>query len=82
MCLGDRDHGFHTGHPQYRGEAWPIHASVRRVEADGEDGGVAGEDGTVLGVDLGTDDIAVASTGRFRSAGGSDRRCRGWHERR
>jgi len=53
------------GHLQYRDGDWYLHASMRKEE---EDTKPDTEHRTVLGVDLGVNNIAVASTGRFWSA--------------
>jgi IS605 OrfB family transposase len=53
------------GHVQYRDGDWYLHASMRKVE---EDPAPNTEHRTVLGVDLGVTNIAVASTGTFWSA--------------
>ena len=66
--LEDEDYEFRMGHLQHRDGAWYLHASMRKVEADGEDTDPTIEHRTVLGVDLGVNNIAVASTGRFWSA--------------
>ena len=63
--VSDADYEFRMGHLQHRDGDWYLHASMRKVE---EDTALATEHRTVLGVDLGVDNIAVASTGRFWSA--------------
>lgn len=56
------------GHLQHRDGEWYFHASVRKVEADENDSEPDTEHRTVLGVDLGVNNIAVTSTGTFWSA--------------
>ena len=50
----------------YRDEEWYLHLGFRKPKQDAEE---ATENGTVLGVDLGVNEIAVTSTARFFSAG-------------
>jgi IS605 OrfB family transposase len=66
--LEDEEYEFRMGHLQYHDGAWYLHASMRTVDPDGEDTGATTGHRTVLGVDLGVNNIAVASTGRFWSA--------------
>jgi IS605 OrfB family transposase len=66
--LDDEDYEFRMGHLQYRDGDWYLHASMRKVEADDENTDATTGHRTVLGVDLGVNNIAVASTGRFWSA--------------
>ena len=54
-------------HLQYRDGDWYLHASMRKVEADEETPESESKHRTVLGVDLGVNNLAVASTGRFWS---------------
>ena len=63
--VSDADYEFRMGHLQHRDGDWYLHASMRKVE---EDTALDTEHRTVLGVDLGVNNIAVASTGRFWSA--------------
>ena len=51
----------------YRDGEWYLHLGFRKPKLDGE--GETTENGTVLGVDLGVNQIAVTSTARFFSAG-------------
>ncbi len=53
-------------HLQYRDGDWYLHASMREVEADDSESN--SKHRTVLGVDLGVNNLAVASTGVFWSA--------------
>ena len=50
----------------YRNGDWYLHLGFRKPKQDAEE---ATENGTVLGVDLGMNEIAVTSTARFFSAG-------------
>lgn len=59
---------YRMGHLQHREGEWYFHASVRKVEADENDPVPDTEHRTVLGVDLGVNNIAVTSTGTFWSA--------------
>ncbi len=63
--VSDDDYEFRMGHLQYRDGDWYLHASMRKVEEDAEPDT---EHRTVLGIDLGVNNIAVASTGTFWSA--------------
>jgi len=63
--VSNDDYEFRMGHLQYRDGDWYLHASMRKEE---EDTKPDTEHRTVLGVDLGVNNIAVASTGRFWSA--------------
>ena len=63
--VANEDYEFRMGHLQYRDGDWYLHASMRKVEEDAEPDT---EHRTVLGVDLGVNNIAVASTGTFWSA--------------
>ena len=63
--LSDEDFEVRMAHLQYRDGNWYLHASMRKVEAEPES---ESKHRTVLGVDLGVNNIAVASTGRFWSA--------------
>ncbi|MDS0294946.1 RNA-guided endonuclease InsQ/TnpB family protein [Halogeometricum luteum] len=65
--VSDDDFEFRMGHLQHRDGDWYLHASMRKVEAD-ETPDPDTKHRTVLGVDLGVNNIAVASTGRFWSA--------------
>ncbi|NUC74501.1 transposase [Haloterrigena sp. SYSU A558-1] len=62
------DFEFRMAHLQYRNGDWYLHASMRNVEADEESPESESKHRTVLGVDLGVNNLAVASTGRFWSA--------------
>jgi putative transposase len=64
--LEDEDYTFRMGHLQQRDGDWYLHASMRKVEADGPTPDT--EHRTVLGVDVGVKNIAVTSTGTFWSA--------------
>ncbi|OAQ52029.1 transposase [Natrinema mahii] len=55
-------------HLQYRDGDWNLHASMQKVEADEESSESESKHRTVLDVDLGVNNLAVASTGRFWSA--------------
>ncbi|WP_436927972.1 RNA-guided endonuclease InsQ/TnpB family protein [Halosimplex amylolyticum] len=63
--VSNEDYEFRMGHLQYRDGDWYLHASMRKVEESPEPDT---EHRTVLGVDLGVNNIAVASTGTFWSA--------------
>nr|WP_217493284.1 zinc ribbon domain-containing protein [Haladaptatus sp. W1] len=54
-------------HLQYRDGEWYLHASMKKVEDD-ETPDSEAKHRTVLGVNLGVNNIAVATTGRFWSA--------------
>lgn len=64
--VSDEDFEFRMAHLQYRDGDWYLYASMRKVEADESESD--SKHRTVLGVDLGVNNIAVASTGRFWSA--------------
>jgi len=64
--LEDEDYEFRMANLQRRDGEWFLHASMRKVEADDPEPDT--EHRTVLGVDLGVNNIAVASTGTFWSA--------------
>jgi IS605 OrfB family transposase len=66
--VSDEDFEFRMAHLQYRDGDWYLHASMRKVEADEESSESESKHRTVLGVDLGVNNLAVASTGRFWSA--------------
>ena len=66
--VSDEDFEFRMAHLQYRDGDWYLHASMRKVEADEESPESESKHRTVLGVDLGVNNLAVASTGRFWSA--------------
>lgn len=66
--VSDEDFEFRMAHLQYRDGDWYLHASMRKVEADEEPSESESKHSTVLGVDLGVNNIAVASIGRFWSA--------------
>ncbi|ADB61897.1 transposase, IS605 OrfB family [Haloterrigena turkmenica DSM 5511] len=51
----------------YRDDEWYLHLGFRKLKAD--NAGSTTENGTVLGVDLGVNQIAVTSTARFFDAG-------------
>jgi len=61
----DDDFAFRTGTFQRRDEEWYLHASMLKIT---ETPGAQTEHRTVRGVDLGVNNLAVASTGRFWSA--------------
>jgi putative transposase len=61
----NEDYEFRMGHLQWRDGNWYLHASMLKVEEMPEPDT---EHRTVLGVDLGVTNLAVASTGRFWSA--------------
>ncbi|MDZ7746879.1 MAG: transposase [Halobacteriales archaeon] len=63
--VANEDYEFRMAHLQYRDGDWYLHASMRKVEEDTEPDT---EHRTVLGVDLGVNNLAVASTGTFWSA--------------
>jgi len=65
--VSNEDFEFRMAHLQYRDGDWYLHASMLKVEK-GESSESDAEHRTVLGVDLGVNNIAVASTGRFWSA--------------
>jgi hypothetical protein len=64
----DEDFEFRMAHLQYRDGDWCLHASMRKVEEKNESSESDSKHRTVLGVDLGVNNIAVASTGLFWSA--------------
>jgi len=64
--LDDEDYEFRMANLQRREGEWFLHASMRKVEADDPEPDT--EHRTVLGVDLGVNNIAVTSTGTFWSA--------------
>ena len=64
--LEDEDYEFRMATLQRRDGEWFLHASMRKVEADDPEPDT--EHRTVLGVDLGVNNIAVSSTGTFWSA--------------
>ncbi|MBX0326035.1 transposase, partial [Halomicroarcula sp. F13] len=66
--VSDEDFEFRMAHLQYRDGDWYLHASMRKVETDDETPESESKHRTVLGVDLGVNNLAVASTGRFWSA--------------
>ena len=66
--LDDEGYKFRMGHLQYRDGSWYLHASMRKVDVDVDPTDTTTGHRTVLGVDLGINNIAVASTGRFWSA--------------
>jgi transposase, IS605 OrfB family, central region len=66
--VSDTEFEFRMAHLQYRDGDWYLHASMRKVEADEEASESESKHRTVLGVDLGVTNLAVASTGRFWSA--------------
>ncbi|WP_252491091.1 RNA-guided endonuclease InsQ/TnpB family protein [Natronococcus zhouii] len=66
--VSDEDFEFRMAHLQYYDNDWYLHASMRKVEADEEIPESESKHSTVLGVDLGVNNLAVASTGRFWSA--------------
>jgi len=66
--VSDEDFEFRMAHLQYRDGDWYLHASMRNVEADEDPTEYESKHRTVLGVDLGVNNLAVASTGRFWSA--------------
>jgi len=63
--VADEEFEFRMGHLQYRDGDWYLHASMQR-ETDKTPESDA-EHSTVLGVDLGVNNLAVASTGTFWS---------------
>ncbi|WP_158059484.1 RNA-guided endonuclease InsQ/TnpB family protein [Halorussus halophilus] len=66
--VSDDDFEFRMASLQYRDGDWYLHASMRKVEADEESSEPDTKHRTVLGVDLGVNNLAVASTGQFWSA--------------
>jgi IS605 OrfB family transposase len=64
--VSDEDFEFRMAHLQYRDGDWYLHASMRKVETDESES--ESKHRTVLGVDLGVNTLAVASTGGFWSA--------------
>ena len=65
--LQDEGYEFRMANLQRRTGVWFLHASMRKVEADGPEPDT--EHRTVLGVGLGVNNLAVSSTGTFWSAG-------------
>ncbi len=66
--VSDEDFEFRMAHLQYRDGDWYLYASMRKAEADEESPESESKHRTVLDVDLGVNNLAVASTGRFWSA--------------
>jgi len=66
--VSDEDFEFRMAHLQYRDGDWYLHASMRKVEVEEESPESRSKHRTILGVDLGVNNLAVASTGRFWSA--------------
>ena len=65
----DEEFEFRMAHLQYRDDDWYLHASMRKVETDNEESSESNpKHSTVLGVDLGVNNLAVTSTGTFWSA--------------
>ena len=81
LCLPEDDDGYQYKYLNsdeweytestlhYRDGKWYIHLGYRKPKEDTETSASATEDGTVLGVDLGVNQIAVTSTARFFDAG-------------
>lgn len=61
--VSDEDFEFRIAHLQYRDDNWYLHASMRKVEADDETSESESKHRTILGVDLGVNNLAIASTG-------------------
>ena len=64
--LDDEDWEYTESTLQYRDNEWYLHLGYRKEKPDTE---APTQNGTVLGVDLGVNQIAVTSTARFFSAG-------------
>jgi len=64
--VADDDWEFRMGHLQYRDGNWYFHASVQKQTDETPESDA--EHSTVLGVDLGVNNLAVTSTGTFWSA--------------
>jgi len=64
--VADDDWAFRMGHLQYRDGDWYLHASMQKETDETPESDA--EHRTVLGVDLGVNNLAVASTGTFWSA--------------
>jgi len=65
--VADEDFEFRMGHLQYRDGGWYLHASMQK-ETDEQTAEPTAGHRTVLGVDLGVNNLAVTSTGTFWSA--------------
>ncbi|MDQ2051198.1 transposase [Natronolimnohabitans sp. A-GB9] len=65
--LDDEEWEYTESTLHYRGGDWYLHLGFRKPNADNDES--ATTNGTVLGVDLGVNQIAVTSTARFFSAG-------------
>ena len=63
--VADEDFEFRMGHLQYRDGDWYLHASMQKQTDETPESDA--EHNTVLGVDLGVNNLAVASTGTFWS---------------
>ena len=64
--VADDEFEFRMGHLQYRDGDWYLHASMQNKTDETPESDA--EHNTVLGVDLGVNNLAVASTGTFWSA--------------
>jgi IS605 OrfB family transposase len=64
--VADDDWEFRMGHLQYRDGDWYLHVSMQKQTDETSESDA--EHRTVLGVDLGVNNLAVASTGTFWSA--------------
>ena len=65
--VADEDFSFRMGHLQHRDGEWYLHASMQKETDEQTTESTAGHN-TVLGVDLGVENLAVTSTGTFWSA--------------
>jgi len=65
--VADEDFEFRMGHLQHRDGEWYLHASMQKETDEQMAESTAGHR-TVLGVDLGVNNLAVTSTGTFWSA--------------
>jgi IS605 OrfB family transposase len=66
--VSNEDFEFRMAHLQYRDGDWYLHASMRKAETDEKAPESKSKHRTVLGVDVGVNNLAVTSTGRFWSA--------------
>ena len=62
--VADEDFAFRMGHLQYRDGEWYLHVSMQKEKTEKTPESTA-RHSTVLGVDLGVNNLAVTSTGTF-----------------
>jgi IS605 OrfB family transposase len=78
--VADDDFEFRMGHLQYRDGDWYLHASMQNKTDETPESDA--EHNTVLGVDLGVNNLAVTSTGTFWSGDEFDHWRREYEQRR